>query len=207
MGRKSKATIRKQEILSHFYTVIVEEGFEGASIAKIANKMDVNPSLIIHYFKSKDLMVLGLIEYIVETYSSQILPDFSKVSNPQERWEDVVDVISRTKWSTFLDTTVFYSAFTLGLRNIEIKEKFLELYDNVEGRLKEEIIIANDAGIITVTEPENVARLILSLLEGTNYYQSIHEDTDQPTQTNADSDIRSILMKKTIQQICHSGNF
>ena len=92
MGRKSKAKIRKQEILSHFYEVIIEEGFEGASIGKIAKRMEVNPSLLIHYFSTKDAMVIGLIDYIMATYSSHILPDFSKVEDPQERWDDVVDV-------------------------------------------------------------------------------------------------------------------
>lgn len=207
MGRRSKANVRKQEILNHFYTVIIEEGFEGASIAKIANKMDVNPSLIIHYFKTKDLMVLGLIEYILETYSSHILPDFSNVADPQERWEDVVDVVSRIKWSSFLDTTVFYSAFTLSLRNEEIKKKFCELYENVENRIKEEIIIAKDAGIINVSDPGNVAKLIISLLEGTNYYQSINEEFGRTSEDAMGNSSRSLLMKKTIQQVCNSGVF
>ncbi|MCI4666717.1 MAG: TetR/AcrR family transcriptional regulator [Bacteroidia bacterium] len=207
MGRKSKANVRRQEILNHFYTVIIEEGFEGASIAKIANKMDVNPSLIIHYFKSKDLMVLGLIEYIIETYSSHILPDFSNVSDPQERWEDVVDVISRIKWSNFLDTTVFYSAFTLSLRNEEIKKKFSELYKGVESRLTQEIAIARDANIINVSEPDKVAKLILSLLEGTNYYQNMDDELGNTSGKASESDLRSQLMKKTIEQICNCGKF
>ncbi|MEZ4851774.1 MAG: TetR/AcrR family transcriptional regulator [Bacteroidia bacterium] len=59
MGRKSKAKIRRQEILSHFYEVIIEEGFEGASIGKIAKRMEVNPSLLIHYFSTKMLWLLA----------------------------------------------------------------------------------------------------------------------------------------------------
>ena len=93
MGRKSKAKIRRQEILSHFYEVIIEEGFEGASIGKIAKRMEVNPSLLIHYFSTKDAMVIGLIDYIMSTYSSHIIPDFLSVEDPQERWDDVVDVV------------------------------------------------------------------------------------------------------------------
>ena len=62
MGRKSKADVRKKEILEHFYIVLKQEGFENASIAKIANLMDVNPSLLIHYFKTKEEMVFAFVE-------------------------------------------------------------------------------------------------------------------------------------------------
>jgi len=206
MGRKSKANIRKQEILYHFYEVIIEEGFEGASIAKIARKMEVNPSLIIHYFQTKDKMILGLIEYIIETYSSQILPDFSEVNDPTERWEDVVDVLSRIQWDTFIHTTVFYSAYTLGFRNAEIKEKFTELYQSVHEKLLHEILMAKEAGIIDVKHPQQVSKLILSLIEGANFYQHVDDSLLEPVEEE-DKTQRNLLLKKTIKQITSSGLF
>ena len=112
MGRKSKAKVRQKEILSHFYDVIIDEGFEGASIAKIAKRMDVNPSLLIHYFSTKDAMVVGLMDHIVSTYSAQLFPDFSKVTDPAERWEDVIDVSSRIQWDRIMNSTVFFSFYT-----------------------------------------------------------------------------------------------
>jgi len=50
---KDKADIRKYEILVHFQHVFAKQGFEVASIAKIAKKMDVHPSLLTHYFSTK----------------------------------------------------------------------------------------------------------------------------------------------------------
>jgi len=204
MGRKSKAKVRRQEILYHFYEVIIEEGFEGASIAKIAKKMDVNPSLLIHYFETKNKMVLGLIDYIIETYSAQILPDFSTVEDPQERWEDVVDVVSRIQWNTFLNTTVFYSAYTLGFRNAEIKERFIQLYQGVSEKIRQEVETAHKAGIIQVNDASAAARFILTLMEGAKDYQSVdpsfkgeHEDLEK----------RSKMIKSTINQLVSSGTF
>ena len=60
MGRKSKAAVRKREILEHFYNILKEEGLEKASIAKVAKRMAVNPSLLIHYFKTKEAMTVAL---------------------------------------------------------------------------------------------------------------------------------------------------
>ena len=57
--KKDGAPLRKREILEHFQQVLVEEGFEGASIGKIARRMGINPSLIIHYFSTKRRHDLG----------------------------------------------------------------------------------------------------------------------------------------------------
>jgi len=200
MGRRGKAEVRRRQILSHFYDVIIDEGFEGASIAKIAKRMDVNPSLLIHYFSTKDTMVLGLIEYIVSTYSSHILPDFSEVADPAERWDDVLDVVSRIQWDRFINTTVFYSAYTLSLRNPEIKRQFVELYSEVREKLESEIEHARDAGILQVSDPHRGAELMLMLMEGANYYRHVSGESIGP-------DERRLILKETIRTMLNSGKF
>lgn len=198
MGRKSKANVRRQEILSHFYEVIIEEGFEGASIAKIANRMEVNPSLLIHYFSTKDAMVLGLIDYIISTYSSHLLPDFSMEADPAIRWEDVLDVISHIQWDLIMNNVVFYSCYTLGMRSPEVRERFVELYESVRKSLSREIRHATEHGVIQVKDPDKAAKLIISLFEGANFYQ--HVDPDKP-----DANERANFLKNTIRQIFASN--
>lgn len=194
MGRRSKAEVRRQEILSHFYQVIIDEGFEGASIAKIAKRMDVNPSLLIHYFSTKDAMVLGLIEYIVNTYASHLLPDFSEVDDPAERWDDVLDVVARIQWDLIINNTVFYSAYTLSLRNPEIRTQFVELYREIADKLKREIEHAAQAGVISVEDAQKGADLILMLIEGANFYQNVKAGSSDPEAKRA-------LLKSTIQHM------
>ena len=53
MGRKSLKETRQKEIVKAFYSVAKREGLEKTSIAKVAENMKINPSLVIHYFKSK----------------------------------------------------------------------------------------------------------------------------------------------------------
>lgn len=192
MGRKSKAKIRKQEILSHFYEVIIEEGFEGASIAKIAKRMDVNPSLLIHYFSTKDAMVLGLIDYIVNTYSSHLLPDFSQVSDPAERWDDVIDVLTHHQWDVIMNQIVFYSCYTLSLRNPDIKERFVDLYREIVQRLSEEITFASKNGILSVKDSEKAATWIMSIIEGANFFQ--HVKMPHPTEEPRPEALKAIIL-------------
>lgn len=194
MGRKSKAKIRQKEILSHFYDVIIDEGFEGASIAKIAKRMDVNPSLLIHYFSTKDAMVVGLMDHIVSTYSAQLFPDFSKVNDPKERWEDVVDVSSRIQWDRIMNNTVFFSFYTLALRMPEIKKRFTELYDGIRNTLSDEIAHANQQGVIDIENPALEAEKLISLIEGHNFIYSIKEE-------EVDMDKRAEALKKRIYSL------
>jgi len=188
MGRKSKAKVRQKEILSHFYDVIIDEGFEGASIAKIAKRMDVNPSLLIHYFSTKDAMVVGLMDHIVSTYSAQLFPDFSKVTDPAERWEDVIDVSSRIQWDRIMNSTVFFSFYTLALRMPEIKQRFNALYEGILETLTGEIGLASKAGVIKVDNPNQAAEKMVSIIEGYNFYYNLKPDGD-------DADKRAEVLK------------
>ncbi|MCB0837730.1 MAG: TetR family transcriptional regulator [Bacteroidetes bacterium] len=194
MGRKSKAKIRRQEILSHFYEVIIEEGFEGASIGKIAKRMEVNPSLLIHYFSTKDAMVIGLIDYIMSTYSSHIIPDFSSVEDPQERWDDVVDVVSKIQWDLIMNKTVFYSFYALGMRNPEIRMRFVDFYEGLRKTLAKEIAHAKSQKIIEIEDPEESAKMIISLIEGTNFYQHVTSEKSNRVE-------RSDMFKAVMRQL------
>ncbi|MEL6591917.1 MAG: TetR/AcrR family transcriptional regulator [Bacteroidota bacterium] len=184
MGRKSKATVRRQEILSHFYQVIIDEGFEGASIAKIAKRMEVNPSLLIHYFSTKDAMVVGLIDYIMTTYSPTILPDFSETTDPAERWQDVLDVVSQMKWDRIMNHKVFYSCYALGLRLPEVRQRFEDLYQSLIEKLQTEITHANDAGLIKVENSRKAAEFIMTLAEGRSFLQHV-----TPESENSESEV------------------
>ena len=94
MARKSdKAELRRREILENFYEVLKEEGLEGSSIAKIAARMDIHPSLIIHYFSTKEEMVVALVDSILEKYEETFLPALQEIEDPEERMEAAIDAI------------------------------------------------------------------------------------------------------------------
>ena len=76
MGRKSISHIRKPEILCHTYKVVEEEGFMGMTIGKIAGRMGVNSGLLIHYFKSKEGLIMEMVDYLykisMKAYHSEL---------------------------------------------------------------------------------------------------------------------------------------
>jgi len=61
MGRKNNKETRRHEIFENPYKVLLKEGLEGSSIAKIANHMGISQGLLFYYFKTKEEMLIGLV--------------------------------------------------------------------------------------------------------------------------------------------------
>src|SRR5688572_2208588 len=134
MGRKSLKPVRQKAIIKAFYKVARKEGLENASIAKVASVLDVNPSLIIHYFKTKQDLIHGLIEYILERYRLIYSPE-NGTTNPQERLEKVIRNLFSRKWDKLIDDGVFYSGYSLIFRDKALKAHYKNLHDNLRNML------------------------------------------------------------------------
>jgi AcrR family transcriptional regulator len=178
MGRKSLKPIRQKGIIKAFYKVARKEGLENASIAKVALVLDVNPSLVIHYFKTKQDLIHGLIEYILERYRLIYNPE-NGTSDPEERLKKVIRNLFSRKWDKLIDDGVFYSSFSLIFRDKALKAHYKNLHDNLRQMLTDTLKEANDSGVIKVDDVEKVADLIFILVEGAYYYLSMVSDKSE----------------------------
>ncbi len=173
MARKQKGEVRKREILDSFYRVIVEEGIEGASIAKIAKKLKIHPSLIIHYFPTKEEMVVALVHMIVEKYESAFLPRIEEVEDPRRRFQVFFDTLFAIEYDRLVDDSVFAMCYYLGFRNEKIREAFRNMFGRLREIVLREIKYYNEKGIIQVAEPEKMADLIIAIEEGLSFMRSV----------------------------------
>ena len=176
MGRKSKADVRKQEILEHFYEVLKEEGFENASIAKIATRMDVNPSLLIHYFHTKEEMVVEVVDFILMRYEDTFLTQLDQAQDVRARFEHIMNTLFGLEWVGVVDYSVFYACYYLASRHPRIQERFKEMYQQFREILTEECRQWMAAGLIAQANPEEAAELLIILNEGLSYYGHIFPD-------------------------------
>ncbi|HOD72633.1 MAG TPA: TetR/AcrR family transcriptional regulator [Deltaproteobacteria bacterium] len=170
---KDKAPLRKREILEHFQQVLVEEGFEGASIGRIARRMGINPSLIIHYFSTKEDMIVELVDFILEKYESTFLKRLEVIDDPEERLKTGLGTIFSVDWISLVDTRAFNSCYYLSLRNPKVKVRFQKMYQHFRDYLVQEITLYMDKGIIPATDPAKDADLIIAIVEGLSFYRNI----------------------------------
>lgn len=175
MGRKSLKPLRQKGIIKAFYKVARKEGLEHASIAKVAAVLEVNPSLVMHYFKTRQDLMHGLIEYILERYRLLYNPE-NGTTNPREKLKKIIRNLFSRKWNKLFDDGVFYSSYALVFRDQKVKAHYKKLHDDLRGLLKETLQEAKDHKVITIDDVEKTADLIFIFVEGAYYYLSMVGD-------------------------------
>ena len=170
MGKRYSAETRKPEILEYYYQVIIKEGIEGASIAKGAKMMDIHPSLIIHYFNTKDNMNVELVNTIVEKFNSPHFLKFESIQDLKKRLNKLMDTLFSFEWSRTVHPGVFYAFYYLSFRNPLIKEQFQKMFINFRNYLAEEFRFYKKAGIINVEDPVKAADIVVTMVEGLEFH-------------------------------------
>lgn len=175
MGRKSLKEARKQEIINVFYQVAKKEGYENTSIAKIAKVMDINPSLIIHYFDTKEGMTYALIDHILDRYLSIYSARHKGNANLADL-EKTIDMLFSKKWNLLFDDGLFYTFYALAFREKKIKLKYKLILDALRNGLASIIEQCSSPGLIQVENPQLTADYIFVLVDGAYFYLSMESD-------------------------------
>ncbi len=192
MGRKSISHIRKPEILRHTYKVVEEEGFMGMTIGKIATRMGVNSGLLIHYFKSKEGLIMEMVDYLYESSMTAYLEELKGYTTPKERLEGLLDMVFDISGTMPQRDAVFWSCYAMGFRNSQIRDK-------IKGMMKKfiefgmaEIEAWEENDLVKVADKERVAATILALSEGFGILRNSVDDMDTLKEI-------SLFMKKSTE--------
>lgn len=174
MGRKSLKEIRQKEILKSFYQVSKTEGLENASIAKVAANLDVNPSLVIHYYKTRDELLVAMVSYILERYLA-IYKNDGEI-NTKEKLIGLIDNLFSRKWNRLFDDGVFYSSYALIYRNKNFRKQFKNLHDLLRQQLVQAFTEANKNHITSIEDVVQTSEIIFAIIEGAYYYLGMAEN-------------------------------
>ncbi len=166
MGRKSISHIRKPEILRHTYKVVEEEGFKGMTIGKIAKRMGVNSGLLIHYFKSKEGLIMEMVDFLYESSMNHYLKELESLTNPRERMETLLDILFDTSGTRPQRDAVFWSCYAMGFRDENIRERIRGMMLKFIEFGVEEIVGWENTGLASVEDKRIAAAKILALSEG-----------------------------------------
>ncbi|HOP64233.1 MAG TPA: TetR/AcrR family transcriptional regulator [Spirochaetota bacterium] len=198
MKKRQNAELRKPDILNHYYKVILKEGLEGASIAKVAKRMKINPSLIIHYFGNKDNMTVALVDHMSRRYNKLFMNMKIETSDPQKRLDRLVEILCSDEWYKHTDISGDYSIISISFRNKKVLKHLQDMYNDFIKLIKRELEDASASGKIKINNPERTAELIVSTLEGYRHFK--HFYIDEAASENFRED-----MEKTLKQIIQNG--
>ena len=200
MRKNKSAALRKPDILESYYQILIREGLEGASISKIANRIGIHPSLIIHYFKTKENMKLELVDLLIEKYESPAMLDFDNIEDDEAHFNALMDVIFSLKWSRTVEPSVHFAFYYLSLRNEQILERFKVMFKWLRDYLSEKLAYFNARGIVRVNDTRRAAEYIVTLMEGLEYHNQFLAD-GEPFETF------SRVAKKSLIRALKSGDF
>ena len=177
MARPSTmAKVRKKEILENFYQVLIDEGLQGASMAKIAARMGVQPSLLVHYFSTKEEMVDSLVDYIALRYEETFLPTLNDIEDPKQRLALLLEEMFSLAWYMLVDNSAFYACYYLSFRSQNVKDRFQGMYLRLREVLVQEIRRFRGEDRLSTRDAESIAELVIMLLAGFNYYSNIFDN-------------------------------
>ena len=155
MGRKSIKDIRQQEIVRALYKTAKAEGLHNASIAKVADEMNVNPSLILHYFKTKEDLIFALTDYILNRYLN--IYTIKNQGSAIDQLTEILNNLFSRKWNNLVSDDVYYNCFTLIFRDPLIQKKYKQLHDSLRTSLAEHLQACIDEGSLKLKDPKGTA--------------------------------------------------
>jgi len=185
MRKNQTAEVRKPEILENYYQILIQEGFEGASIGKVAQRMGIHPSLIIHYFKTKANMTSELVELMIEKYMAPEMLQFHQIADPEQRLQAMVDIIFSFEWSRTLDPGLHFGFYYLSFRNPTIHKRYKEMIRGFRDYIVKELEQFRQAGVVRSPDLEKAADIIVTLMEGMEFHAHFLAD-DKPFKEFAD---------------------
>ncbi|MEM9340353.1 MAG: TetR family transcriptional regulator [Bacteroidota bacterium] len=178
MARQSIADIRKKEILTTFYEIAKKEGLDKTSFSMIAQKLEIQPSLIVHYFKNRSELIDSLIQYNLDQYENifSTASELDEKANAYDRLIMLLNKLFSKEWDHLFDDGVFYSCYALSYRDEKVKAKFRELHLRIRNHIQEVVDECNNEGVIAVENSYTTAQLISNLMDGAYYYVGMLKD-------------------------------
>ncbi|MGD8881188.1 MAG: TetR/AcrR family transcriptional regulator [Desulfobacterales bacterium] len=170
MRRYQKAEKRKPEILENFHHVLLEEGFEGTSIGKIAKRMNIHPSLIIHYFKTKENLAIELVDLRIKKYEAPEHLQLDNIEDLEQRFQSMIDAIFYFKWSRTIDPGLHLGFYDLSFTNPKTRERYEAMIQGFRDYIVNELEIYKREGIVKVKDLKKAADIIVTLIEGLEFH-------------------------------------
>jgi AcrR family transcriptional regulator len=167
------------------YQVIARKGLEGATLKQIGKEMGVSPSLLMHYFASKEELILALVDYMVERMDRTYHRAIKQTKSAKERLTLYIDKNFDFEIPQSVEDKVFYGSFYLALSDERIRARFRRMYEHdhqmIVGLIKDYM---EETGIENL-DPDLLAIQLISTIEGFYLYRVVHGDSPELNQAAA----------------------
>jgi TetR/AcrR family transcriptional repressor of bet genes len=167
MGRPSNTKQRKQEIIQALLKVMSEQGYEKASIQAIAEQAGLTPGLIHYHFKTKQDILLALVNWIATAANERLEKLDKVVDDPWLKLEAFINARLATGDTEMPEVVAAWVVIAgESLRQPEIKEIYQDLIGQQLKMLKQLIANVWEGKSSKSKEVIHLSAIILAAMEG-----------------------------------------
>jgi AcrR family transcriptional regulator len=179
MKKRLNADIQKPKIVKHFYKTILAEGFEGASIAKVAGRMKIHPSLILHYFGNKENLTLALVDFVIDEYGGLLKKYKTRDLLPEDRLTRLLEALWSREYYEKINVAGSFAVLAVSFRNDKIHCKIRDLYRMFKTFLVREFTYLIDHKVIGINDAGDAAEIVMTMIEGSRHFRTFIIDSDR----------------------------
>jgi AcrR family transcriptional regulator len=126
----------------------------------------VPPSLLIHYFGTKEQMTIELVDYLLEVFRETYGDKLASIADPLERLHAILDEFFSPEHHELLDDRAFYACCFLSLTHPKVRHAYATHYETslelVETAIRECIA----AGLIPRDDAHELAMAVKAMEKG-----------------------------------------
>jgi AcrR family transcriptional regulator len=155
--------VRKPEILAAAAEVIRERGLENARIVDVAERAGTSAPSVLYYFASKAELLKEALTSAEERFYVELERDLDQIDDPAER---LLTIIRAGCGDGDYDAALWMELWARALRDPELAATRAELDGRWRKAIADVVRYGQDRGEFGPADPEEVAILLGSLLDG-----------------------------------------
>ena len=178
-GQHESEAARRAQIIKAAYQVAVAHGLDGLTVRQVAVKARVSTGLILFHFKSKEHLILALLDWLLETTTVlHVTDDILRIPSPLDRLFALLREEMDRLSSEPRRIRLFFDFWAKGIRNAEIRARMrreLARYREACRPIAEDVVRTEPEKFAGVTA-EGLAAVAVSFIKGCAVQSMIDPD-------------------------------
>lgn len=178
-GVKAPEEERRAQILESAVAVAAAERLDGLTVRKVADRAELSPGLVFFHFGSKDQLLLDLLDRVLEEIIGRRPPE-DAAGAPSAR--DALLAYARRELERLPSerefVELFFDFWVVGTRNHEVRTRMGDAMAAYRASFEPLAtrIVAEEAARFDGVPPGDVARIIVSFVQGTAFQAVLEPD-------------------------------
>ena len=168
--------VRRPQLLEAAAGVIAERGIAATRIADVAERAGTSPPAVLYWFDSKDELLAEALTVDEERFYEKLTERLEALDSPRERLRLLLESSAEE-----YDSRLWMEIWTRALRDRSTRRVRRRLDQRWRAQIAEVIRDGQDAGEFGEADPDDVALLLASLIDGLAVQVTLG-DPDVPTE-------------------------